>query len=230
MHEMMMGVRTPERDSRWAAPAGWPPPPQDWAPPLGWLPESDWPTPPPGHQWWELTDSGRGRRNRLRRFLLVVLACWVVAALSLALFWWIQASAWAHFNEDILTGKRPRGFASHSRPTALVSGLLLALPVVVSIAGIRLARLVPQASRQQKVTASILLLAGFALTVWLIANQPWEVFPSPGSHAVSATHYSDVYTTRLHRDVAALLLIALAGDALIWIAHSRSTAETTDKT
>jgi hypothetical protein len=39
-----------------------------------------------------------------------------------------------------------------------------------------------------------------------------------------------VYTTRLHRDAAALLLIGLIGDALIWIAHSRSTYETTDKT
>ena len=160
-----------------------------------------------------------------------MLACWVVAALSLAVFWWIQASAWAHFNEDILNGKRPRGFASHhTQLTALVSALLLALPVVVSIAGTRVARLVPQASRQRKVTASILLLAGFALAVWLIANQPWDVFPSPGSHAVSASHYSDVYTTRLHRDAAALLLIALIGDALIWIAHSRSSYETADKT
>jgi len=227
---MMAGVRTPERDSRWAAPAGWPTPPQGWAPPLGWQPDGGWPPPPPGHQWWELTDRGRRRRNRLRRFLLVVLASWVVAALSLAVFWWIQASVWAHFNEDILNDRRPRGFVSHSQLTDLVSALLLALPIVVSIAGIRVARLVPQASRQRKVTASVLLLVGFALAVWLNANQPWDVLGWPSSHAVSASHYSDVYTTRLHRDAAASLLISLVGGALIWIAHSRSTYETADTT
>jgi hypothetical protein len=138
-----------------------------------------------------------------------------VAAFSLAVFWWIQASAWAHFNEDILNGKRPRRFASHSGPTALDTTLICILPVVMAIAGVRMARLVPQASRQRKVTASILLLAGSTLAAWLLLNQRWAVLLSPGSHDVSARHYSDVYTARLRRDAAALLGIAMIGVALI---------------
>jgi hypothetical protein len=50
----------------WGAPPGWPTPPVGWVPPSAdWRPDSSWPTVPPGHQWWQLTQRGRRRRRNL---------------------------------------------------------------------------------------------------------------------------------------------------------------------
>jgi hypothetical protein len=230
MRGIMACVRTPEPDWQWVVPAGWPSPPQGWAPPPGWRPESDWPTVEAGYRWWDLTESGRRRRGRLKKFLLVLLTCWAAAALSLAAFWWNQAGAWAHFHEQTLGGNIPALFASHARQTALVAALICILPVVTAIAGIRMARLLPQVSRRRRIATSTLRLAGFALAVWLNFNQPWAAPPSTRSHAIAPQHYSDVYTTGLHRDAALLVAITIIATALIWAVQTQSTYEAADAT
>ena len=35
-----------------AAPPGWPRPPQGWAPGPGWAPDPSWPAAPPDWRWW----------------------------------------------------------------------------------------------------------------------------------------------------------------------------------
>ena len=79
-----------------------------------------------------------------------------------------------------------------------------------------------QLSRSGVDRAAILLLAAFAMAVWLIFNQPWAVFLPPRSHAVSALHYSDVYTSRLNRDAAIMMAITIIAAALTWVLQRRT--------